>query len=230
MTPCSALSCTRPQVAACSLVCLTILRPWRGRRSVPPKRRVQLYGLHGVISQKMILFKTTAVKTSNPTKKMILKTVIFWNVTLCSLVKDYRRFGRTFCLHLQGGTVSRESSPQDGGRTSLNCVTLHKHKVFFVSVRTSHPTEIYKTMSRDSSVGIGTGYGLDGRGVGVRVPVRTRRPDRFWVPFSLLSNEYQGSFPWDKVARAWTWPLTSSSGEVKKMWTYTSTPPYAFMA
>jgi hypothetical protein len=25
------------------------------------------YGLHGVISQKMILFITTAVKTSNPT-------------------------------------------------------------------------------------------------------------------------------------------------------------------
>jgi hypothetical protein len=36
------------------------------RRYVPPKRRVQLYGLHGVISQKMILFITTAVKASNP--------------------------------------------------------------------------------------------------------------------------------------------------------------------
>jgi hypothetical protein len=45
----------------------TILRPWRWRRYVPPKRRVQLYGLHGVISQKMILFKSTAVKNSNPT-------------------------------------------------------------------------------------------------------------------------------------------------------------------
>jgi hypothetical protein len=52
---------------ACSLVCWTILRPWRWRRYVPPKRRVQLYGLHGVIYQKKILFKTTAVKTSNPT-------------------------------------------------------------------------------------------------------------------------------------------------------------------
>jgi hypothetical protein len=43
-------------VSACSLVCWTILRPWTWRRYVPPKRRVQLYGLHGVISQKMILF------------------------------------------------------------------------------------------------------------------------------------------------------------------------------
>jgi hypothetical protein len=31
------------------------------------ERRVQLNGLHGVISQKMLLFITTAVKTSNPT-------------------------------------------------------------------------------------------------------------------------------------------------------------------
>jgi hypothetical protein len=37
------------------------------RRYVPPKRRVPLNALHGVISQKKILFKTTAVKTSNPT-------------------------------------------------------------------------------------------------------------------------------------------------------------------
>jgi hypothetical protein len=51
---------------ACSLVCWTILLPWRWRRYVSPKHRVQLDGLHGVISQKMILFITTAVKTSNP--------------------------------------------------------------------------------------------------------------------------------------------------------------------
>jgi hypothetical protein len=31
--------------------------------------RLKLNGLHGVISQKMILFKTTSVKTSNPTLK-----------------------------------------------------------------------------------------------------------------------------------------------------------------
>jgi hypothetical protein len=52
---------------ACSLVCWSILRPWRWRRYLPPKRPVQLNALHGVISQKMILFITTAVKTSDPT-------------------------------------------------------------------------------------------------------------------------------------------------------------------
>jgi hypothetical protein len=38
-----------------------------GKQYVPPKRRLKLNGLHGVISQKMILFITTAVETSIPT-------------------------------------------------------------------------------------------------------------------------------------------------------------------
>jgi hypothetical protein len=38
------------------------------------KRRLTLNGLHGVISQKLIFFITTAVKTSNPT---YLKYLIF---------------------------------------------------------------------------------------------------------------------------------------------------------
>jgi hypothetical protein len=43
-------------------------RPLRWRRYVPPKRPLTLNGLHGVISQRMVLFITTAVKTSNPAK------------------------------------------------------------------------------------------------------------------------------------------------------------------
>jgi hypothetical protein len=35
-------------------------------KNVPPKRRLTLNGLYGVISQKMILIITTAVRTSNP--------------------------------------------------------------------------------------------------------------------------------------------------------------------
>jgi hypothetical protein len=54
--------------------------------------------------------------------------------------------------------------------------------------------------SRDSVVGIETGYRLDDREVGVRVPVGSRifysprRPDRLWSPPSLLSNGYAGAF------------------------------------
>jgi hypothetical protein len=40
---------------------------WQGRRYIPPKRRFTFNGLHGVISQKIVLFITTAVRTSNPT-------------------------------------------------------------------------------------------------------------------------------------------------------------------
>jgi hypothetical protein len=71
-------------------------------------------------------------------------------------------------------------------------------------------------MSRDSSVGIATSYGLDDRVVGVRVPVGQE--------FSLLrvaqtdsgahSVSYQigtgGSFPGVKAEEAWRWPLTSN--------------------
>jgi hypothetical protein len=44
-----------------------ILRPWGWRRYVRTKRRLTFNGLHGVISQKIVLFITTAVRTSNPT-------------------------------------------------------------------------------------------------------------------------------------------------------------------
>jgi hypothetical protein len=64
--------------------------------------------------------------------------------------------------------------------------------------------------SCDSAVGIATGYGLDGRGVGVRIAVEawffstTRRPDRFWSPPSILSNGYRVLFSGGKAAGAWS--------------------------
>jgi hypothetical protein len=45
---------------------LIILRPWRWRRHVPPKRQLNFNGLHGVISHKTELFIATAVRTWNP--------------------------------------------------------------------------------------------------------------------------------------------------------------------
>jgi hypothetical protein len=54
--------------------------------------------------------------------------------------------------------------------------------------------------SRDSAFSIATGYGLDDKGVGVRVLVGSRnfysprRPDRFWGTPSLISNEYREIF------------------------------------
>jgi hypothetical protein len=51
-------------------------------------------------------------------------------------------------------------------------------------------------MSSGSTVGVATGYGLDDRGTGVRVPVGPRlltspfRPDRLWGPPDLIYNGY----------------------------------------
>jgi hypothetical protein len=88
MTPCSPLSFNRRfggtyrlhlqgwtrtldgYLLACWFLLNLFLRPWRWRRYVPPKR-LKLNGLHGVISQKMILFIPTAVKPSNPTQVII---------------------------------------------------------------------------------------------------------------------------------------------------------------
>jgi hypothetical protein len=52
-----------------------------------------------------------------------------------------------------------------------------------------------------------TGYGLNVRGVGVRVPVGSRifslhSPDRLWGPPSLLSNVYWDCFLGDKPTGA----------------------------
>jgi hypothetical protein len=55
--------------------------------------------------------------------------------------------------------------------------------------------------SRNSAVGIATGYGMDDRGVGDRFPVRSRifyspcLPNRLWGPPNLLSNGYRGLLP-----------------------------------
>jgi hypothetical protein len=50
--------------------------------------------------------------------------------------------------------------------------------------------------SRDSSVGIALGYGLNDRGSRVRFPVGTGNSSLHWGPPSLLSNGYQQLFPW----------------------------------
>jgi hypothetical protein len=87
-------------------------------------------------------------------------------------------------------------------------------------------------VSRDGAVGIATGYGMDGQGVGVRVPVGSqifspRRPDGFWGSHSLqwLPGETFSGVKWPRCEAHHS---PSTSAEVKNMWIYTSAPPYVF--
>jgi hypothetical protein len=89
--------------------------------------------------------------------------------------------------------------------------------------------------SRDSAVGVATGYRLDYRAVIVRVLVGSRifsslptlalgfaQPPIERVPGSLFPGVKQPGREADHSR--------STSAEIKKMWSYTSTPPYDFMA
>jgi hypothetical protein len=92
-------------------------------------------------------------------------------------------------------------------------------------------------MSRNSSVGIATDYGLDDQGAGSSSPGRVKNFPLLHIvqtgsgvhPTSYKMGT-RGSFPGVKrqVREADHSPPTSA--EVKKMWIYASTPPYVFMA
>jgi hypothetical protein len=93
----------------------------------------------------------------------------------------------------------------------------------------------YYARSQDSTVGIATGYRLDYRMVGDRVPVGSRifstsfrpalgstHPPIQWIPEALSLGVNRPGHE--------TGHLPPASTEVKKMWIYTSTPPYIFVA
>jgi hypothetical protein len=77
-----------------------------------------------------------------------------------------------------------------------------------VTAREYYSKSVPSLRSRENIVGIATGYGLDDRGVGVRVPVWSiiisspRRPDRFRGPPTSYPMGTGGSFPGGKSAGA----------------------------
>jgi hypothetical protein len=94
---------------------------------------------------------------------------------------------------------------------------------------------IFNFENQDSSVGIATGYGLDDRGVRVRVPVVLI----FFLPHVVQtgSGAHPASSPVGTGVsfRGVKWPglqadhSPPTSAEIKNTWIYTSTPPYIFM-
>jgi hypothetical protein len=92
-------------------------------------------------------------------------------------------------------------------------------------------------MSRDSSVGIATGYGMDDQGGGSSSPGNVNTFSLFHIVQTgsgVHPTSYpmctEGSFPGLKRQGRETDHSPATSAEVKKMWIYTSTPPYVFMA
>jgi hypothetical protein len=88
----------------------------------------------------------------------------------------------------------------------LNSVLFWK---FFLS--SSSSSSLFYYHPNDSLVCIVTGYGLNDRGVGVRIPEGSRifssprRPDRLWGPPSLLSDGYKELFPFPVGKAEGTW-------------------------
>jgi hypothetical protein len=90
--------------------------------------------------------------------------------------------------------------------------------------------------SRESSVGIATGYGLDDQGGGSSSPGGVKN-FHFSMSSRLALGSTQppikmgtgGSFPGVKRQGRGADHSPPTSAEVQKMWIYTSTPPYVFM-
>jgi hypothetical protein len=97
-------------------------------------------------------------------------------------------------------------------------------------------TFIQLVSNRDSTVGIATGYGLDDRGFGVQIRVGVRVFTSPCLPDG--SGVHPTSYPIGTGARSpgvkrpgrETDHSTPTNAEVKKIWIYTFTPPYSYMA
>jgi hypothetical protein len=78
-------------------------------------------------------------------------------------------------------------------------------------------------MSRDSSVSIGTGYGLDGRGSlpSFQAGSRVQPPS---YPTGACTF-----FPGSKTAGEWNWSHTSIQYRGEECWNYTTNYPYFLM-
>jgi hypothetical protein len=149
----------------------SFLRPWRWRRYVPPKRRVTLNGLHGVISQ------TIAVKTSNPTLSLSS-----WG-KLCFLIK-IKHVSNSYHYNIPNGSKNHNWGHSSQVTILIHCVT---HLNFNYILLIAHQT-CWKVHSLN--LGHNTSY-LDRIFMAFLIPSR-KIPDSTSISPCLLPSK---SFP-----------------------------------
>jgi hypothetical protein len=133
---------------SCWFACL-ILRPWRWRWHVPPKRRLTFNGLHGVISQKIELFITTAVRISKPTECSCFRIIFAINehrltcpsdgktaFPVRSELNSYTRSGHKWSLQFRKivGKQSGNITHSNFNTLDYNCLTFESKPAQAVAV------------------------------------------------------------------------------------------------
>jgi hypothetical protein len=149
------------------------------------------------------------------TGRQTVRRNITWNwtcvITLQIIDSSSRQIGRPTSTNPQLSKNNQRAKGKKWLRVPDGCLTPRR------TGRLTVCRNITLTLTiRDSTVCIATGYGLDGRVVGVRVSVGSRifcsslRPYRLWGSSGLLYKGHRSFFGGSKVAEAWSWPLTSN--------------------
>jgi hypothetical protein len=118
---------------------------------------------------------------------------------------------KKYCPHFQSRRVRQQTNQHSNYTPSHQLLFVFLKVIWICYSRSQISQAIFR--SGGSAVVIVNGYGLNGRGVGVWVPVGTRifssrhHSDRLWGP---PRNRNRGSFLGGKAVLAWSWPLTSN--------------------
>jgi hypothetical protein len=156
------------------LSCLAYLRTWRWRRYDPPKRRWASTGLNCVTFQNTVLFVIKYLRFWTPTKVQCLSIPQLY----LRLKFGWILFSKLWCTsHFFYPNFHLDEIKYANEITMLSvCVRICLSPFKRYGSRGYPNTILFSILisviqSRDIAVGIATGYEMDDRGVGVRVPV-----------------------------------------------------------
>jgi hypothetical protein len=112
------------------------------------------------------IHNTSNVMDSEISQPADVNSCASWDITVCRVYNANRYWKRAYCLHLQG---RREGNWHEEGLTYCQTLKTEARYSSDTSVHLHQTTRDYK--SRSNIFGIATWYGLDDRGVRVRVSI-----------------------------------------------------------